>query len=298
MTGLDERPSRLGSGRSTGRVLVYVSVTLAVAAAAVLVLGYDDARLLRLGILAALWAALAGAFAAATMRSQAGSAGDRTEDLRAIYQLELEREVAARREHELAVERDLRRDIEQSNRHELDALRAELRTLRENLESVLGGELLVERVALRAESTRVRSLADQGVPTASRQPALDVPPDRAGRHAPAAPPQGHGNGPGPPQGTSGLPRRDPAARADRRPRPETPPQPAHTGYDDDPLFGDVPWPSDPANGSGSGNGSGNGMAGTAPHGNGAHTGGRSVEELLAAYGGGATPRRRRRRADG
>ncbi len=280
MTGPDERPSRLGNGRSSGRILVCVSVVLAVAAAAVLVLGFDDARLLRLGIVAALWSALAGSFAAARMRREAVSAADRAEDRRAIYQLELEREVAARREHELTVERDLRRDIEQGSRDELDALRAELHTLRCNLESVLGGDVLVERVALRAESTRVTSLPDPATQTANVQPALPVSPERA----------------------------DPS----RRPRPETPPRPEPTGYDQDPLFGDAPWKPDLNNGTTSepnGNGTypANGQwrgpaapeeRGAAEEPDSANTGKRSVDELLAAYGGSTAPRRRRRRDDG
>ncbi|MPZ66493.1 MAG: hypothetical protein GEU83_13600 [Pseudonocardiaceae bacterium] len=286
MNGPDGRPARARSGSGTGRVLVYVSVALAVAAAAVLVLGFDDPRLLRLGIVAALWAALAGSFAAARVRREATSAANQTEDLRAIYQLELEREVAARREHELTVERELRRDIEHGSRAELDALRAELRTLRRNLESVLGGELLVERVALRAESTRMRSLPAQ---------------------PPSAPYQGREDGRNPPQRAAGLSHHEPAARADpaRRPQPGTPhpgtPQPAPTTDDEDPLFGALPCRSDPSNSNGApargnGNGNGNGMAGLPP--NGAHPGKRSVEELLAAHGAGAAPRRRHRRDDG
>lgn len=336
MTGLDERPSRFGSGRSTGRVLVSVSVVLAVAAAVVLALGFDDARLLRLGVVAALWAALVGAFAAVRVRREAGSTGDRTEELREIYQLELQREVAARREHELTVERDVRRDIEQGNREELDALRAELRTLRENLESVLGGELLVERVALRAQSTRVRSLAEQQATTPAPQPPVTlprdrvgrespvtVPPDRAGPASPAVAPDRAGPGSAAAPPSSGLPRRDPAARADasRRPRPETPPQ---SSFADDPLFGDVPWRSDASNGHDGSRAAPNGSNGATPNGSngtyqrsgqwpgpngyrerreppdepdGAHTGGRSVEELLAAHGSDGAPRRRRRRDD-
>lgn len=306
MTGLDERPSRSGSGRSTGRILVSVSVALAVAAAAVLALGFDDTRLLRLGVVAALWAALTGSFAAVRVRREAGSTADRAEELREIYQFELQREVAARREHELTVERDLRRDIERGSRDELDALRAELRTLRQNLESVLGGELLVERVALRTQSTRMRSLAEQQAPPAARQPPVTVPSDRAGPGTAAAQP------------ASGQHRHDPAARADaiRRPRAGMQPQPARPSFADDPLFGDVPWRSEASNGhnaattpngsNGAYQGSGqwpgpNGYRerGQAPEeSNGAHTGGRSVEDLLAVHGSGAAPRGRHRRDDG
>lgn len=152
----DERPSRRGSGR----VLLTASLVLAAAAIFALVLGADDARLLRLGIVAALWAALLGAFAAARMRRDLRSDEHHTARLREVYQLELEREVTARREHELTVERELREQAQQAEREEITALRAELAALRQNLQSLMGGDVMVERVALRAESTRLLGLSD------------------------------------------------------------------------------------------------------------------------------------------
>ncbi len=147
----DERPLPCGSGR----VLMLGTVVLAAAAAAVLATGAQDARLLRLGLVAALWAALLGAFAAARMRREISSGAHRTEELRAVYQLELEREVAARREHTLTVERELREQTEQAERHEIAALRAELAAMRANLEKLMGGDRLGERVELRAEPARL-----------------------------------------------------------------------------------------------------------------------------------------------
>ncbi len=294
MTGPDEH--RAPSGRGTGRLLVYASVALAVTAAAVLAVSSDDARLLRLGILAALWAALAGAFAAARLRRELTATADRAADQREVYRLELEREVAARREHELTVERELRRDIDERSQAELDALRAELRTLRCNLESALGGELLVERVALHAESTRLRPLAES---------------DRSSSQL----------------GRGGLPRRDPATREEpfRRARPEPPPQRPGAQQDppfaqqdplfaqQDPLFGELPsqpvanGTGRPGNGTPTGSPPSNGTPTGSPPSNGAragdeadrdqgaHTGGRSVADLLSAYGASASPRRRRSR---
>jgi hypothetical protein len=150
--------------RGAGAVLLAAMLGMAVLGAGALVLS-SDARLLRLGIVAALWAALVGAFAAARYRREVAADHDRSEELRRVYELELEREVAARREYELEVEARTRRCVEEEVRNEvrteLDGLRGELRTLRQNLEALLGGEVLVERVALRAESTRLRSLSDQ-----------------------------------------------------------------------------------------------------------------------------------------
>ncbi|MCP2332679.1 DUF6779 domain-containing protein [Actinoalloteichus caeruleus] len=161
LSGSDDERNRVGRGP----VLWIGGCALALGATVLLLLS-DDARLLRLGIVAGLWAALFGAFAAARYRREAAERADQSEELRRVYELELEREVAARREYELDLEAETRRQVEDELRAEsqeqLAGLQRELETLRRGLESLLGGDVLVERVALRAESTRVRSLSDQG----------------------------------------------------------------------------------------------------------------------------------------
>lgn len=142
------------------RFLMMSTVVMAAAAAAVLAVGTQDARLLRLGLVAALWAALLGAFAAAQMRREARSSAEHTARLRSTYQLELEREVTARRVHTLTVERELREQAELTQRRELGELRAELAAMRANLER-LGGAPIMERVTLHAESTRLLPLPAQ-----------------------------------------------------------------------------------------------------------------------------------------
>jgi len=71
-----------------------------------------------------------------------------------VYDLQLDREVAARREYELAVEAHLRRQLARELRtqaaDEMTALRAELASLRSNLEMMLGTDL-GERPALESE---------------------------------------------------------------------------------------------------------------------------------------------------
>ncbi|MGH3799803.1 MAG: DUF6779 domain-containing protein [Pseudonocardiaceae bacterium] len=146
----DERPLPRGSSR----VLMLGTVVLAAGAAAVLAAGAQDTRLLRLGLVAALWAALLGAFAAARMRREISSGASQADELQTVHQLELEREVGAWREHTLTVERDLRdlrEQTEQVERREIAALRAELAAMRTNLEKLTDRDPLVERVALRAE---------------------------------------------------------------------------------------------------------------------------------------------------
>lgn len=152
----------------TGRVLLGAALLLAVGATAMLILA-DDVKWLRLGIVASLWSALVGAFVAAKYRKQVADREDEAADLQAVYELELEREVAARREFELEVETESRRKSEQQSKDELDSLRKEVLALRESLQTLFGGEVLFERVALHAESTRMRSLTEDSRPLTVRQ---------------------------------------------------------------------------------------------------------------------------------
>jgi len=131
---------------------------MAAAAAAVLILGTQDARLLRLGLVAALWAALLGAFATARVRGEVSSCAEHADQLRTVYQLELEREVAARREHALTVERELREQAELSQRREIVELRTELAAMRANLEQLRGGNPLGERGTPQVEPARLLPL--------------------------------------------------------------------------------------------------------------------------------------------
>ncbi|WP_243791209.1 DUF6779 domain-containing protein [Saccharopolyspora gloriosae] len=150
----DQRPSVLWVG----------ALVLAAAATAILVLS-NDSRVLKLGLVAALWAALLGAFGVAKLRAKAADAAEREAERQRVYEIELEREIAARREFEATAEAEARRTAAAESDAEIQALKAELRALRENLEKMLGGDVLFERVALRAESTRVRSLPERPAAT-------------------------------------------------------------------------------------------------------------------------------------
>lgn len=74
---------------------------------------------------------------------------------RQVYELELEREVAARHQYELEVQNR----VHAESRSDLEALRAEINGLREVLRQLAGTEVTFERVALTAQSTRMGSLA-------------------------------------------------------------------------------------------------------------------------------------------
>ncbi|NIH78151.1 DUF6779 domain-containing protein [Amycolatopsis viridis] len=147
-------------GRVVGRPWFLIGLVLVVGATIPLVLA-DDVRFMRLGIVAALWAALIGAFLAVRYRRQATDTEEAVAQAQEVYELELEREIAARREFELEVEAETRQRIESESRSELDALRAEIASLRDNLQNLFGGEVLLERVALTAQATRMRALREE-----------------------------------------------------------------------------------------------------------------------------------------
>ncbi|MCG8918016.1 hypothetical protein L6E12_19735, partial [Actinokineospora sp. PR83] len=160
MTGrtdtFDERDSA-----PTARLLLVAALGLALASTAVLVFS-DSLKWMRLGVVAALWAALAGAFLAARYRRQAGDRAERAADLQHVYELELEREVAARREFELETTAEAKRAAQEKADSDLAELREELKAMREHLQQLLGGgEVLVERFALHAEATRMRGVAEE-----------------------------------------------------------------------------------------------------------------------------------------
>lgn len=100
-----------------------------------------------LAVITALWAAVIGAILVTKYRRQADAADAKVRDLRLVYELQLEREIAARRQYELGVESQIRKEVGAEAGDELAALKAELQLLRASLEQVLG-ELPDERIAL------------------------------------------------------------------------------------------------------------------------------------------------------
>ncbi len=160
------------TGRSTGvrrvrrggvQLLGGVLAALAIFGSVVLFFT-DDVRLLRLGLVALLWVAFGALVALVRFRKDAETSQARSHEQGVVYSLELEREVRARRERELAQEHEVRdrvgAEVRAEGRLQLDELRDELKVLRESLSVLLNGDFLAERVALRAESTRLRSLTD------------------------------------------------------------------------------------------------------------------------------------------
>jgi hypothetical protein len=155
---------------------------------------------LRVALLAVCWAFIVTAFLAGSRRTSQMVAAGREAELRHAYDLELEREVAARHEYERELESRLRREAEDGMRGELARLHTELAGLgrlrseiaalteirgelaglgqiraelaglaelrgdlgrmRSELTEQLSGELLIERLVMRAQSVRGSAQSD------------------------------------------------------------------------------------------------------------------------------------------
>jgi len=187
------------SGRRPGWLLVTALLVLAILASSTLVFT-DRVDLLRLAVILSLWAAVVAAFVSVSYRRQSELDQARARDMKFVYDLQLDREVSARREYELAVEAHLRRQLARELRagaaDEMAALRAELASLRSHLEVMLGTDLgdrpalASERVAAvmpappgRVESSRITPgaddvdtlLAEETATAALENPIIDVP---------------------------------------------------------------------------------------------------------------------------
>ncbi|WP_206676169.1 DUF6779 domain-containing protein [Mycobacteroides franklinii] len=134
---------RRGS-RRPGWALLTALLVLAIGSGIALVFT-DKAIYLRVGLLLALWAAVIASFAALTYRRQSDTDQAKVRDQKLVYDLQLEREISARREYELTVESKLRQqlagEIEAQAADEIATLRAELAALRTNLEILFNTEL-------------------------------------------------------------------------------------------------------------------------------------------------------------
>jgi hypothetical protein len=121
---IEEPPS---SGR---RGWLVVGLVLAAGATAA-VFFTENPLYLRVALLAVCWAFVVAAFVAGSRRTDQVAAAGREAELRHAYDLELEREVAARQEYEADLESRLRREAEEAMRGQLAQLRTELAGLSE-----------------------------------------------------------------------------------------------------------------------------------------------------------------------
>ncbi len=204
----------------------------------------DDALYLRLAVIAVAWAFVIAAFSAGRRKTDQAVAEGRENELRQAYALELEREVAARREYELTLENQLRRETQEAMRAEMDELRADLASLaglrdqlvglgelradmgrlRHELTEQLSGEMLVERIVMRTQSIRMPAERPE-LGAAGAHPFIDADPavDRTdGR-------------PGAPDDLVARVQPPPVPLATERPAAQSAPPPAWSGPADRPV---------------------------------------------------------------
>ncbi|MEV0357322.1 DUF6779 domain-containing protein [Nocardia sp. NPDC050697] len=153
-------PSRSSASRrrrdDAGKFFVGILILLGLVASIFLVFS-NSLQYVRVGLVAALWAAAIGALAATRYRKESSVDRAKVRDLQTVYELQLEREVSARREYELGVESRVRHEVG-ADAAELAALRGELAVLRANLQRLFDGDLPGQRPALHADATRVHEL--------------------------------------------------------------------------------------------------------------------------------------------
>ena len=133
MTVLSRGARTRRGGRRPGWLLLTALLVLAIAASSALVFT-NRVELLKLAVILALWAAVVAAFVSVIYRRQSDIDQAKARDLKLVYDLQLDREITARREYELEVESQLRRELATELRaqaaDEVAALRAELTALR------------------------------------------------------------------------------------------------------------------------------------------------------------------------
>ena len=162
MTGLSRGARGRRGGRRPGWGLLTTLLLLASASRSARVFT-ERVALLKLAVILALWAAVAGAFVSVVYRRQSDADQARARDLKLVYDLQLDREILARREYELSLESQLRGELVRESQaqafDDVAALRAELAALRTHLEILFDADLHV-RPALGSEPATTRAIED------------------------------------------------------------------------------------------------------------------------------------------
>ncbi|MFZ0834968.1 MAG: DUF6779 domain-containing protein, partial [Mycobacterium sp.] len=177
MTDLSRGVRSRRSGRRPGWLLLSVLLVLAIGASSALVFT-ERVELLKLAVILSLWAAATAAFVSVIYRRQSDLDRAKARDLKLVYDLQLDREISARREYELEVESQLRRELASELRaqaaEEVAELRTELAALRTNLEILFDADLS-HRPAIEPERTTVRALSDWQRDTEVTDPGRNIP---------------------------------------------------------------------------------------------------------------------------
>ncbi|MFC3242980.1 DUF6779 domain-containing protein [Gordonia humi] len=185
-----------GTSSSAGQWAIALLVVLALVASLLMVFGGDLPWTATLAVIAALWAAVIGAVMVTKYRRQVDTAENRTRDQRLVYELQLEREIAARRQYESDVEASIRQEVAAESNHELNELKAQVLALRSSLEQLLGKSLPESQIAIGLERPRELGSGLAGASyvgvaddhaAAERDFATTAPQTGDGRHVPGEP---------------------------------------------------------------------------------------------------------------
>lgn len=166
MTVLSRGARNRRGGRGPGWPLLTGLLVLAILASSTLVFT-DRVELLRLAVVLSLWAAVMAAFVTVIYRRQSELDQARARDMKFVYDLQLDREISARREYELSVEARLRRQLQAQSGDEIAALRSELASLRSQLAALVGADF-GDRPALEGDRGAVPMPAAPGRVESSR----------------------------------------------------------------------------------------------------------------------------------
>lgn len=134
-----KRVPRRSSG-GTGQWMLGVVIVLAVIGTGMWVFS-DDRRWGLVSLILLVWGLVIAAFLIARYSRDVRAAESKESGLKTVYELQLEREISARREYEVQVERDIRAELRDESNEELTGLKAEVLALRANLEELLGRDL-------------------------------------------------------------------------------------------------------------------------------------------------------------
>ncbi|KAF0836541.1 DUF6779 domain-containing protein [Nocardia caishijiensis] len=181
-------PSRSTTPRrrrdDAGKLFIGALLLLGLTASVFLVFS-DNVQFVRIGLVAALWAAVIGALAATRYRKDAAVDKAKARDLQTVYELQLEREINARREYEMGVEARVRAEVG-ADASEIAALRAELSLLRQNLQVLFEGALPDDQPALQADAVRIDALPSGGTAYSDFDAFDDAEPEIDDSHEAAA----------------------------------------------------------------------------------------------------------------
>ncbi|WP_018019354.1 DUF6779 domain-containing protein, partial [Corynebacterium ciconiae] len=141
-----------------GQIALIVLVVLALAASLLMLFMNNDA-MMKLAVLAALWAAVLGFFLVFRYRNQVEEANAALNAQRDLYEEKLERERADHRSEQLEIEQDYLEALREEHDDNIAAVREQLEILREQLEQ-LTGQIYYEPKTLSAAAERIHEIEE------------------------------------------------------------------------------------------------------------------------------------------